>query len=145
MPSYYVDACIYLNLWQKERGNLFGKPCWPLAKNFLDKAINSKSIIYYSGFLLKEMKFILSEKEFENKVKIFSYHANFIKLGLIDGEFQFARRIERKIKYKIGFYDIIHMILARRTNSILITRDKNLIKISKKFGVIAKKPEEIIH
>ena len=36
------------------------------------------------------------------------------------------------------------MLLAKKTNSILITRDNKLIQISKKYGVEVKKPEELL-
>ena len=56
MQSYYVDSCVYLNLWQKEI-NENGKPLWEYAKRFLEKAEEDNSLIYYSGFLLKELIF----------------------------------------------------------------------------------------
>ena len=39
---------------------------------------------------------------------------------------------------------IIHFLLARKTNSILITRDKKLIEIAEEYSVVVKKPEEIL-
>ncbi len=36
------------------------------------------------------------------------------------------------------------MLLAKQTNSILVTRDKLLINLAKENFVIAKKPEEIL-
>jgi len=36
------------------------------------------------------------------------------------------------------------MILARKTNSVLITRDKRLMKIAKKYNVTVSLPKEII-
>ncbi len=140
--SYYVDSCIYLNLWQKEFVN--GVALWELAKEFFDKVEEREDIIYYSGFILKEIMYILSENEFKQKRELFNSNPRFIKEVLTSKEYQDAREIEIRISYEISFYDIMHILLARKTNSILITRDKKLIEISKKLGVEAKKPEEIL-
>lgn len=140
--SYYVDTCIYLNIWQKETVN--GVELWKLAKELFDKLEESESIIYYSGFVLKELKYILTEKEFNQKRDLFNSNPKFIKETLTEKEYEEARKIESQIKGEMGFYDIMHMLLARKTNSILITRDRNLIEVANKFGVETKKPEEIL-
>ncbi|MBI5065099.1 PIN domain-containing protein [Candidatus Woesearchaeota archaeon] len=140
--SFYVDSCIYLNLWQKEEVN--GIPFWRFAKEFFEKYNSENFIIYYSGFLLKELTFILSESEFEEKRSLFAYSRNFKKIILSREEFDQARKIESEEKYEISFYDIIHMLLAKKTNSILITRDSKLLITAKKYSVEAKKPEELL-
>ena len=141
--SFYIDSCIYLNLWQKEI-NFFGFPIWKIAAKLLNKIEKRNYNVYYSGFLLKELKYILDEDEFYQKRKLFETSPNFKKVKLSKEEFELARKIESQIDFAISFYDIIHMLLAKKTNSILITRDKKLIKLSKKYSVIAKKPEEVL-
>ena len=46
MQNFYVDTCIYLNLWQKEKGIIFGKPFWLIAKEFFEYAENQDSVIF---------------------------------------------------------------------------------------------------
>ena len=58
--SYYVDTCIYLNIWQRE--TVQGIEFWKLAKELFDKIEERENTIYYSGFILKELKYILTEK-----------------------------------------------------------------------------------
>jgi len=142
--SFYVDSCIYLNLWQKESNEKSGVLYWKIAKEFFEKTGDKNAIIYYSGYLLKELSFILEKGAFNKKLQIFNNSPNFIRAKLSLIEFNLARSIEKKSNYEISFFDIIHMLLARKTNSILITRDKKLIEISKKYNVIAKTPEEIL-
>ena len=48
MTTYYVDTCIWLNLFKKENGTF---QYWRFAKDFLEKAIISMNVIYYSGFI----------------------------------------------------------------------------------------------
>ena len=140
--GYYVDTCIYLNLWQKEVVN--GVELWRFAKDFFDKTGERNDIIYYSGFILRELKFILSETEFNQKRKLFSSNPRFVRKVLTEEEYEEARKIEIETKNEISFYDIMHILLARKTNSILVTRDKKLIEISKKRSIEVKRPEEIL-
>ena len=141
--SYYVDTCVYLNLWQKEVDNA-GTLLWKFARDFFEKVEDENSVIYYSGFILKELKFILTEKEFNQKRELFESSPNFNRIFLSKKEFNLARAIEKESNYEISFYDIIHMLLAKKTNSILITRDNKLIEIAKRYSIIAKRPEEVL-
>lgn len=142
MRNYYVDACIYLNLWQKEVDES-GNPLWKYAKEFFEKVEEENSTIYYSGFLLKEMMFILNTEEYLDKKEMFEASSNFKKILLSDEEYNLAIKIKNK-NVGISLYDIIHMLLAKKTNSILVTRDKFLIEFAKSFSVEVKKPEEIL-
>lgn len=142
--SFYVDSCIYLNLWQKESDEKSGILYWKLTKEFFEKIEDKKAVVYYSGYLLKELSFILEKEVFNKKLQIFNHSPNFVRVKLSIIEFNLARAIEKESNYEISFFDIIHMLLARKTNSILITRDKKLIEISKRYNVTAKTPEEIL-
>src|SRR3989338_3191516 len=63
--EFYVDSCIYLNLWQKE------EKWWKFALNFFEAAERRGDVIYYSGFVLKELNFVLTPKEFNIKKRLF--------------------------------------------------------------------------
>jgi len=141
MKQYYVDTCIYLNLWKKEVDDS-GNKLWESAKYFFEKAENEDSIIYYSGFLLKELMFLLSTDEYLNKRELFDSSPNFKKVIFTKEEYSLADKIKKRNE-QLSFYDIIHMLLAKKTNSILVTRDKLLISLAKDYQVIAKKPEEL--
>ena len=141
---FYVDACIYLNLWQKEEDEIRGVPCWKSAKDFFEKYDNDDSIIYYSGFLLKELKFILGDQEFNQKYQLFRQSSNFERIFLSEGEYSQAQSIESELNYGISFFDVIHMLLARKSDSILITRDKDLFDTAGKYSVIAKQLEQLL-
>src|SRR3989344_6287794 len=143
MPSYYIDTCIYLNLWQKEV-SFSGVKYWEIAQNLLEFIEEKNYTIYFSGFILKELNYILSKKEFENKKELFENTTNFKKVFLDKEELEEARKIEKEVNFDVSFYDIIHMILAKKTKSILETRDKRLMNIAIKYKVDVKLPEEII-
>ncbi|NQU51984.1 MAG: PIN domain-containing protein [Bacteroidetes bacterium] len=142
MTSYYIDSCIYLNLWKKEIDNSKA-PLWKFAKNLFEKIDEDKSIIYYSGFLLKELMFILSTEEYLSKRELFEASFNFEKVFMSKEEYSSALNIKNK-NNKTSLYDIIHMLLAKKTNSILVTRDKILIQLSKRYSVNVRRPEELL-
>ena len=54
MKLFYIDSCIYINLWNKEGNEALGIPYWKIALDFFNKYSCSK--IYFSGFILKELK-----------------------------------------------------------------------------------------
>ena len=80
-----------------------------------------------------------------DKLEMFLTSPNFRKAVLSKEEFELAEKIETRTKFKIGFFDILHMILSKKTRSILVTRDKKLLKMCKEYNINAVKPEEIIH
>ena len=143
MTSYYIDTCIYLNLWQKEE-SFSGIKYWEIAQRLFELIEENNENIYYSGFILKEMSFILNKKEFEDKIKLFEATSNFKKIFIEKSEMDDARKIEDEIGFEVSFYDIIHMILARKSKSILVTRDKRLMNIARKYKISVKLPEDII-
>jgi len=143
MESYYVDACIYLNLWKKEVDE-FGNLLWKFAKEFFEKVEKDNSIIYYSGFLLKELMFVLNTEEYLNKMEMFELSPNFRKVILFKEEYEKAQRLKNTFTSDVSLFDIIHVLLANKTKSIFVTRDRELIEFSKKMNIEVKKPEELL-
>ncbi len=139
--EFYVDSCIYTNLWRKEEVE-HKKKLWEIAEHFFSR--REQDTIYYSGFVLKELKFVLSADDFRKCRLTIIARLNFRRLFLSDSEMAIARKIETEINYEISFYDIIHMLLAKQADAILITRDRKLINIALRYGVEAKLPEEAL-
>lgn len=92
---------------------------------------------------MKELMFVLSTDEYLDKRELFESSPRFKKLVLSQEEYRLAQKIKNRNK-QVSFFDVIHMMLAKKTDSILVTRDKELIEISEKFSVETKKPEEIL-
>ena len=91
------------------------------------------------GLLAANLTF--DENKFIDKLELFNFSPNFRRVNLTKEEYEIAKRIKKENR-EIGFYDIIHMLLAKQTNSILITRDSSLIRLAKEYQIIVKKPEE---
>jgi len=136
--TYYVDACIWLNLFKKEGDETKGVPYWKLAKDFLEK--ENKIII--STIVLKELSFKLGD-QFQEKLKFFK-ETNFIEIiKTVPEDYDVARKFEDEEEFKISFYDYLHVAIAKRKNIPLITRDRDLINFADKH-IEVYKPEDLI-
>ncbi|PIN74152.1 hypothetical protein COV20_00880 [Candidatus Woesearchaeota archaeon CG10_big_fil_rev_8_21_14_0_10_45_16] len=136
--TYYVDSCIWLNLFKKEGDPTKGVPYWKLAKDFLE--LNNRLII--STIVLKELSYKL-EDQFEEKLKFFK-DTEFVKIiKTIQEDYDLARKFEDEENSKISFYDYLHVAIAKRLNVPLITRDKDLMDFAIKHIEVFK-PEELL-
>ena len=137
---FYLDSCIWLNLFKKEGDVTKGIPYWKLAESFIKKIIFSKHNIVYSGFVLKEIKFKL------NNENLFRERLKFIKrfryVKSVNQDYSFARKLELQSNYETSFYDCLHIVLCKRLSSILVTRDAELIKFARKY-IVTDKPEKL--
>jgi predicted nucleic acid-binding protein len=134
--AFYIDSCIYLNVWKKE------KKFWKSSEKLLQEIEDNNYKIFYSGFILKELQYKIFPRKLKIKINLFENSENFIKINLSKEEFLLARKLEGKFNFKISFFDIIHIILAKKSNSILITKDKKLMKIANKLNVKTLNPKD---
>lgn len=51
--EYYVDSCIWLNLFKKEGDSTKGVPYWQLTKELAEQIENNKELIFVSAIVLK--------------------------------------------------------------------------------------------
>ena len=136
---YYIDTCIWLNLFKREGDETKGEPYFKIAQDFIEKEADK---IVYSGIVLKEFRFILNDEIiFKEKKQFFKEFFEFVKLS--EKDYDLARKYEIENNSKISFYDYLHIAICKNNNFILITRDKDLIETAKKY-INVKKPEEIL-
>lgn len=139
--DFYIDTCIWLNLFKKEIRS--GKKYYLFAQLFLEKHLEV-SRICYSGFVLKELRFVLqNESLYGEKVCFFKKEPNVFFLQASKKDYDFARKLELETNFKLSFFDYLHIALAKNNNLVLITRDKDMMSIAKLY-IIVKKPEELI-
>ncbi len=138
---FYVDTCIYLNLWQKEVGRNRELPFWKSAKDFFEKCEAENHKIFYSGFVLKELKHILDEDEFNLKSELLK--SKFSKVEASESDYNEARKLESELNYEIGFFDCFHVVLTKKIGAILVTRDILLIKKAREY-IQAATPESFL-
>ncbi len=142
--SFYLDSCIWLNLFKEEGDPTKGVPYWKIAKDFIKKIMFSKNDeIVYTGFVLKELKYKLDEEIFNEKLLFLKSEEKFRFIKATEEDYSFARKLESESHYEISFFDCLHISVCKRIKSILITRDEELIKFSKKY-IEVNKPENLL-
>jgi len=142
--DYYVDTCIWLNLFKKEGDPTKGKPYWQMAEEFLKKAILTENChVFYSAIVLRELQLKLSKEEFELKERQMKAEPKFIEIDALTSDKIETRKLESHYDFQISYYDLLHLTIAKRLNAVLITRDKQLIYAAQEQSIIARKPEDI--
>lgn len=141
---FYVDTCIWLNLFKMEGDPAKGVPYWKIAKDFIDNVIFSENDeIAYSGLILKEIKFKLNNDSlFEEKLAFIRGEGKFKFVKVTDKDCSFARKLESELEYSLSFFDCLHIALCKRLNLILVTRDNDLIRFAQKC-ISADRPENL--
>jgi len=131
---YYIDTCVWLNIFKKET-------TYKESKRVIEKLNNSRIIV--SKMVLNEI-----ERKVQNQFDLINQYfikkENIIIEKLKNEDYKNARDLEKETKYLLGFGDCMHITICKRMNTILITRDKDLIKIGRKYIIILT-PKEIIH
>jgi len=137
--TYYVDSCIWLNLFKKEGDATKGTPYWKLAENFIEDADK----IIASSIVIKEISFKIPEK-MDEVMKFFKENDYVELIKTKPEDYDLARKFENEEEFKISFYDYLHVAISKRLNIPLITRDNELVKFAKKHVEVFK-PEELIN
>jgi len=142
--KYYLDSCIWLNLFKKEGDASKGKPYWQIANDFIEAVLFSEDEeIIYSDLVLREIKSKLkTNKLFEEKKAYLEEEIKFQFVKAKAEDYAFARRLESELFYDISFYDCLHIAICKRLSLILITRDKDLLKLAR-GRIAAEKPENL--
>jgi predicted nucleic acid-binding protein len=143
MILYYVDSSVWLNLFKKEKNQINNIPYWKIAKDFIEKVSkDSDSKIIVSTIILKELSFILKDKFV--LAKKFLESSDYVRLiKTISTDYNLAREIELETSSVISFYDCLHIVISKRLNCILVTRDNQLIETARGY-LNANKPENLI-
>ncbi len=136
MKKYYIDTAIWIDLYEDRFGynkEPLGDYAWKLFS--LIKAKND--IIVVSDFLIRELEMNYSLEEINGMIKPFE---NILEKVFLNKEQKDeAKKIAEERNIPPG--DVIHAIIARDNDFILITRDKHFMQledISKHY-----KPEDL--
>ncbi|MBI2147423.1 PIN domain-containing protein [Candidatus Woesearchaeota archaeon] len=139
--EYYLDSCIWINLFKKEGNPAKEVPYWILAKEFIEQVEHENRRIVVSTIVLKELSFQLGEKW--GDVQQFFKEAEFIDIvKTSDDDYVFAREAEQRHGL-LSFYDYLHVFISKRLNTKLITRDNELIKFARNHVEVFK-PEQLL-
>lgn len=124
---YYIDSCVYLDFLERRN---------QLAEKLFFRLIKTKEKVFISTFLVFELKKYCSEQDLMDLFRMLN--TSLIEVNLED--YDKAEKIAKQRNLPKG--DVIHALLARRSNSILITNDKHFQCL--KDYCLVKSPKDII-
>jgi len=137
--KYYVDTCIFLNVWKGEIGPNKRRPFYKISDEFLKEYKKDKLI---STKVLAEIERKLSKAEF--KARCFQLLDELETLDIPEDVIAQAQRMYQDTKKEISFADIIHMLMAEREGAILVTRDRTLMKIAREHYISVASPDALV-
>ena len=140
--KYYLDSCIWLNLFKKEVGGDREFPHWEIALDFLENVEEREGVIYVSSIVLKELYFTMKGNFWIAK-KFFKENEFIEVIKTTSGDYDLARDFERDNSSRLSFYDYLHVAIAKGLDCCLVTRDRDLIEFTNgKIKVC--RPEDLI-
>ena len=134
--KYYLDTSIWMDYYEDRTDP--SKDIGEFAFRLLSKLLASNKTIVVSTFLLRELETAYSL----DKIRGLTLHFEKLmeKVDVSDEQRTEAKKIAEEKGIPRG--DVIHAILARDNNAILVSRDKHFQLLKDVCKVI--KPEELI-
>lgn len=137
MTKYYLDACIWIDIYN-DRKDFRGRSLSDPALVLLSYIRENKHRIVMTDLLFNELKRFFSTEEINGMFKPFERLTEIINVN----KKQRNEAVRLSIERNIPKGDILHAIIARDNNLILITRDNHFKRL--RDIVIPYKPEDLI-
>ncbi|MDD2531896.1 MAG: PIN domain-containing protein, partial [Candidatus ainarchaeum sp.] len=135
MKKFYLDTNIWLDYFENRSDGL--RPLGEFAFQFLKDSLNFNCEIYYSNFTLFELKNKINEKEFTRALEFIKKNLIFIESTKQD--WKEAQNLSKKTNLHSA--DALHLVIAKKNDCTLITRDKHFDSIDL---IEIKRPEEVL-
>lgn len=136
--KYYLDTCIWRDHYEN-RISKTGRGMGDYATDFFRKIMANKKIILFSRLTYSELKVSYTQEEVDNMLNLLFLTGMLEKVEINDSQLQESTKISSERNIPGG--DVLHAILARDNNAILVTQDKHFEKL--KDLVVIKKPEDV--
>ncbi len=134
--KYYLDSAIWRDLHEGREDKF--RPLGEWAFELLRKARINKEKVLYSDLTVDELSAAYGKetinKLFKDEVELLE------KVEIKEHQVKEAAKLSKK--HNIPFGDVLHGILARDNNAIMVTRDHHFEKLSDIVSI--KKPEDLI-
>ncbi len=144
MKKYYVDSCIWLNLFKREGDASKGIPYWKITKLFLRRIRSCKDAqAVYTAVVLKEIERVIDNPEvFKERLRFIKEEKKFMYVECLKEDYDVARKLESESGFRISFTDCINIAVCKRLGAVLVTRDNLLIEFARKY-IKVDKPEHL--
>jgi len=136
MKKYYLDTSIYIDYYENRTDRF--RPLGDWAHRLLALIETENSVLLISDILIAELGAHFSKNEVKEILE--TYQGIIKKVEFTKKQIKEARKISNE--KKIPFGDVLHVIIARDNEAILVTRDHHMEEIQN--ITIFKKPEDII-
>lgn len=136
LARYYLDTCIWRDYIEYRHDNL--RPIGEWAFQLLRSIADKEDIVLFSIIVIKELRQFYSEQKIKSLFLIIP------KELLLEAELSSEQIAEAKIRARIlgiPLNDVLHLIIARDNNAILVTRDKHLLFLD---DIEIRMPEELL-
>ncbi len=135
--KYYLDACIWRD-FHENREDKF-RPLGEWAFNLFRMIRETKGKVLYSDLVVEELSIAYDEKAIKEIFKIIEQEGLLEKTEIKKEQFQEAARFKRE--RNLPFADLLHAIIARDNEAIMVTRDVHFEDFSD--IVTIQKPEDL--
>lgn len=122
--KYYLDTCIWVDLYE-ERTGYFGEPFGDWAWKVLSLIKETESKLIITDILIEELLVRYLPEEIRGMMNFFK--ENIEKIKLIEKQKEAARKITLERNLPLG--DVLHAIIARDHNLLFVTRDNHFRKL----------------
>jgi len=136
--KYYLDTCIWHDHYENRIGKT-GKILGEYATNLFKKIIDNKDKILFSKLTYSELKTSYSQEEVDDMLNLLFLMDILEKVNISDSQLLESIKISSERNIPRG--DVLHAVLARDNQVVLVTQDKHFEAL--KDITIIKKPEEI--
>lgn len=120
MPQkYYIDACIWRD-FHENREDKF-RPLGEWAFNLFRMIRETQSKVLCSDLVVEELSIAYDATEIKEIFNIIEQEGLLEKVDIKREQFQEAARLKRE--RKLPFADLLHAIIARDNEAIMVTRD----------------------
>ena len=136
---FYLDTAIWRDYFEDRSDGI--RPLGEFAFQFLKKCTEAGAEILVSDAVVFELEARLSK---ERVREIFSSFGSIIKMvAANDGQISEARKEWQKRNKALPFKDVLHAIIARNNNAVLVARDNHFFDMLTSI-VEVEKPEGIM-
>lgn len=138
MEKYYLDASVWID-YLEAREDKF-RPLGEWALQLLKTIIANNDLIIYSQHLINELENVgYNEKKIRKEV-FDIVKDNIVEVQVSGKQINAAYSIA--IKRSLPKGDVLHALIARDNNAVMVSRDKHFSELQD--IVVVKKPEDLI-
>ena len=135
--KYYLDTSIWMYIFENRKG-FKNEPLGEYGMKLIFKILSNQNMIAISDIVIFELEKFYNYNQLINMMKPFIKQTEVVRFT--QKQRREAIKISKEMNIPKG--DVLHAIIARDNNFIMISRDRHFEKLS--FIIKAYKPEEFI-